>query len=107
MHNDATNYKDEAKDMPDERRIKWTDKNDLIAYQEPIRGYWVLKTEIGQLPDDLKGSYTTFKHAEEGVKAYLLKRDYHANVRESKAVSQRLEHQEFLKRRRTRKANGS
>ena len=107
MHNDATNYRDEDKDMPEERRIKWTEKNDLIAYQEPVRGYWVLKTEIGQLPEDLKGSYTSFKNAEEGVKAYLLKRDYLVNVRQSKAASHRMEHQEFLKRRRMKKTDGS
>lgn len=62
---------DELRDTPNMHVIR-IDHNKLILERTDPYGFWVIHYEKGQLPEKLKGSYTSYEEAKKAVTLYLL-----------------------------------
>jgi hypothetical protein len=50
-------------------------KNILHARREDPYGFWTMHFERGEVPDELKGTYTTFDHCLKRIQIYLKKKN--------------------------------
>ena len=61
---------DPDRDLPKDRQIKL--KNNILHIrQEGMYGHWFINFDKGQIPDSLKGAYTTPEYAQKEALAYL------------------------------------
>jgi len=98
FHDDNTNYSDPRKDLPEERVFKMSDDCNAIAYRDPVYGLWKIRYSIGPVPAYLSGSWNHIKQVERAINDYKLLKNAPVTRRESKALAQRREHKEFLRR---------
>jgi hypothetical protein len=63
----------ENKDIPNERRIDYGAHNKIKLTRKDPYGFWYVSFERGQLPEYLKGAYTTYSAAEAEVMKYIAK----------------------------------
>lgn len=68
-----TNNVDESRDLSTNREVLLSNGNKYHIQQPPScpHGYWYIHMDSGQVPEKLKGAYTTFKKALAAVSAYV------------------------------------
>ena len=57
------------KDLSNDRTMK-LNNNMVHVYKQDPYGFWFVKLEKGQIPDKLKGAFTSFYEAEKAVTYY-------------------------------------
>lgn len=62
---------DPSRDLGRERKIEVVNEPSFILQQYDPHGFWRVRREHGQIPDKLKGDYTTFRAATEAVEGYI------------------------------------
>lgn len=65
----------ENKDLLRVRSINLAGGNKINVKREDPFGFWTISWERGQLPDYLKGQYTSFEEARKAVEAYLAQKN--------------------------------
>lgn len=76
-HNDFNKFRDLGAN-----RVIELDNNKLHVQRKDPYGFWEIHFDKGQIPDDLKGRYTSFDEAKKAIDVYLREKK-----REIKAVT--------------------
>jgi hypothetical protein len=59
------------KDFPKQRSIELSNGNKINVTQTGPYGFWVVSYNKGQLPEEMRGHYTSYTQAEIAVNQYL------------------------------------
>jgi hypothetical protein len=62
---------DQTRDIPNVRIVELENKNKVYFKRKDPYGYWYMNMEKGQLPEHLRGAYTTYTKALSELNLYL------------------------------------
>ena len=63
---------DSDKDLANIRILDLDNGNKIKVTREDPYGFWYVSYEKGQIPESLKGSYTSFDEAQKAINTYLI-----------------------------------
>jgi hypothetical protein len=61
----------ESKDLDSKRSLTLENGNKIYIERKDPYGFWDIHYDKGQIPDSLKGKFTSYDRAEHAVKVYL------------------------------------